>query len=579
MDAALAWVVLGVSLAGLSFAVLVPGFWLPLPGTAAEDGDAERATTRLLLVTGAAVALVLFLATLPAHAPWSSGQALGRGYLLGAAGALMAVALLHHLRARVVMASREPAPAALQLTAICGAVGLLSLGVLPLALAVLLFPASIIDALLGVALGGVLTALLARLGYAFHAQTAPEIPDGATLQGWAVYLATLAGALAFGFYHFPPPQALARIVPLGLGAAMILAVAAAAGLFGAARTPARAFVCTGVLSALVLALLSAVMLPRWVPESGAVAVVLLGIGTAFLSTLLAATLPPGKAGMGESAGIAGLMLLGLYVTAFDWLRGYGVGLALVGAWVAGSGGLAALYWRGLARASALRWQRPAPEGGSEPASVALFLHQLLAVGLLALLFRLFLERYRPLATDLSLTVHFTFVGLVVGALIPLWIAESLERSVARLRRVSAAPAAQRRGAASAAGLFAAAGIAFWAVGAPAAVGIAWGMRSLVGLLAGLLVAGVFLLFPRGERGKGIGAQASLLATVLIALATVQLAHLLEPLGVLHREVRVTVLGVFAVLAVLSMLLGQWSARGACKAAFRLEGEGEGTDGR
>ena len=40
MDAALAWVVLGVSLAGLSFAVLVPGFWLPLPGTAAEDGDA-----------------------------------------------------------------------------------------------------------------------------------------------------------------------------------------------------------------------------------------------------------------------------------------------------------------------------------------------------------------------------------------------------------------------------------------------------------------------------------------------------------------------------------------------------------
>ncbi|HOQ29357.1 MAG TPA: hypothetical protein PLH36_11520, partial [Armatimonadota bacterium] len=492
------------------------------------------------------------------------------------ASALLAVALLHYLRSRVVMASGEPAPAALQLAAICGAVGLLSLGVLPLAVAALLFSTGIIDALLGVALGSVLTALLARLGYAFHAETAPGAPDGATFQSWAIYLATLAGALAFGFYHFPPTQALARAVPLGLGAVIILAVVAAAGLFGAARTPARAFAGTGVLATVVLALLAPITLPRWVPEGGAACIVLLGIGTGLQGALLAASFPPGKGGTGESAGVAALMILGLYVMAFDWLRGYGVGLALAGAWAAGSGGLAALCWRDLVRASALRWQRPASDESADPAPVALFLHQLLAVGLLALLFRLFLERYRPLATDLSLTVHFTFVGLVAGALIPLWIAESLERRAAYVRLASA-PAV--RGTAVCAGLLAAAGIAFWAVGAPAAVGIVWGMRSLVGLLAGLLVAGVFLLFPRGERGKGIGAQASLLATVLIALATVQLAHLLEPLGVLHREVRVTVLGVFAVLAVLSMLLGQWSARGACKAAFRLEGEGEGTDGR
>ena len=261
--------------------------------------------------------------------------------------------------------------------------------------------------------------------------------------------------------------------------------------------------------------------------------------------------------MGESAGIAADAPRSLC----DGVRlaaGYGVGLALVGAWVAGSGGLAALYWRGLARASALRWQRPAEE--AEPASVALFLHHLLAVGLLALLFRLFLERYRPLATDLNLgALHLrgagrgpsspmdcgkpgTFggtpatVSALGGAEARRPVREALRRRDRILGRGRSRRGQDRLG-----------------------------MRSLVGLRR--IADRRRLLLP--ARAGRIGAQASLLATVLIAWRPC--AYLLEPLGVLHREVRVTVLGVFAVLAVLSMLWAS-GARGACKPRL---GWGEG----
>ena len=226
------------------------GFWLPTRhgGRGRRCG---RATTGLILVTGAAVALVLFLATLPAHA-----LVIGRRSAWlpsGAAGALMAVALHHLARGDGLARAGNRAPAHGDHGAVGCSHGRSSW------LAVLLFPASIIDALWAWP-----SEVLTAHWHAWDMPSTRKQPrkiDGATLR---VGHPGHARRGAFSASTTRPAGA-ARIVPLRLGAAMILAVAAAAGLFGAARTPAPSP--AGVLSALVLALLSAVML-RWVPERG-----------------------------------------------------------------------------------------------------------------------------------------------------------------------------------------------------------------------------------------------------------------------------------------------------------------------
>src|SRR5947209_8879742 len=49
---------------------------------------------RPYLVTALAAPLLVFLATLPSRAPFAPGQGFAKGFLLGAAGALLAAALL-----------------------------------------------------------------------------------------------------------------------------------------------------------------------------------------------------------------------------------------------------------------------------------------------------------------------------------------------------------------------------------------------------------------------------------------------------------------------------------------------------
>ncbi|NLC57399.1 MAG: hypothetical protein GX774_11220, partial [Armatimonadetes bacterium] len=563
MEATIPWVAVAASLFGLLVALLVPTLYLP-PGATLPSASAaglehrERSAWRPLLGAGALLALALFAATLPTRPPFGTGQILGRGLLLGAAGALLGAALLRHIGARVARAAKPPADTALQLTAIAAAVGLLALGVLAVALATLLFPLSHGDAFNGVALGALLVCGLGRLIFGLRA-TAPRLADGAALQGWGLFIVALCVATAFGHLHFTHAQTAARQVPLGMAAVVVLALIIGAGLFGAAPSATRVFVGAGAVSAVLLGGLSVVVLPKLVPGPEALTVALLGLGTAALATFLAWAAQsydaedPGPFGV-ESAALLALLALGLFVVAFQALRGYGVGLALVAGWSIGGAALAALCWRDLMRARAAVWPHAAPDPGSEVETIALPLHRLLGVVLLAALFRLFLERYRPLATDLTLTIHFTLVGLVVGAIFPLLLGATIGRATWRRRLAPSAWSALLLGI----------GLAVWTVALPAAAGVAWGLRSLVGVMAGLLVAGIYGLFgvsgSRHEEGSGIARDGALLLSVGMALVMVQAAHLLGPLGMVPRTTRVAVLVALATFGLVWLVLSAWLNR-------------------
>lgn len=548
MDTAILWIAVGVSVLGLLFAALFPAM-PPETAHAANvplgPGRAERLAWQSALLLGALLAGACFALTRPTAPPWSEGQGLGIGLLLGAGGALLAAGLLYRVYARVFDAPHAPSPGGLLLSGISSAVGMLSLALLPVTLAVLLGRASLLDTLNGVVLGALLVVIIARLRLGMRPGAGGALPDAAPLDGWLLFTAALAAGVAFGFRHFPAAAPAARLAPLALGSLLLVTTLLGAGLFGSGAAPGRALAAIGGLATLVTAALALVAFPRLLAVEGAAAVTLLGAGTVALVVLLfwaqgdapsgsegareKEDLPPTGYGV-ENGALVGLMALGLFVVAFQWLRGFGVALALLGTWGAGAAALAALCWEGAARVGAARWASPPGVDVERLGSLARALHRFLGILLLFLLFRLFLERTRPLATDLSLTVHFTFVGLMVGVMAPLVLTAVLQR-------------AARRGAdGTAAWLVLASGVALWMVAVPAAVGVAWGARSLVGLLAGLIVASVTALSSAGpvERRDAV-ATLPLLAMVGLATVMIQGAHLLSPLGILERPIRVGVL--------------------------------------
>ena len=609
METALLSIAFAASLLGLLFAALVPLLMTPwstgAPRVPPPD-EAQRAWRTLFVACGACV-LPLFLATLPTQPPWSPGQAMGWGFLIGGGIGLAGAALVANLLGRAASA-----PRATDLPPLWGgALGaaLLALALLGVATVVLLWRQEPQDALNGLALGILLVGILGRLLLGLGAAAGGRVPDGLLLESWPIFAATLAATLSLGFDRFPADAGAMRLAPLGLVSVMVVALMAGSALSGMAP-PGRAFTAMGALSVVTVGVLSALTLPRLPESEGALAVVLAGLATGVLVAGLAAGALPRGREPGEPAPYAleagalmALMAVALFVVAFQWMQGYGVGMALLGAWAVGAPALAGLAWQDLGGFRIADFGfRIAPPGAAEPAvsegpagdqpgegvraaadlaAVLGVVPRFLAVGLLALLFRLFLTRYRPLATDLSLTVHFTLVGMAIGAVVPVLFAGGVQRALDRVAHMArgvsgGAPATGGMRGALRLALLTAAGLGVWSVALPAAVGVAWGMRTLVGVLAGLLVAGLYTLLlsilARRQRDAALVAGVTLLVLVAMALVMVQSAHLLGALGILHRTARVAVLAAVGLLGLVWVVVPAWRAGApASEPALHVEG--------
>ena len=125
-------------------------------------------------------------------------------------------------------------------------------------------------------------------------------------------------------------------------------------------------------------------------------------------------------------------------------------------------------------------------------------------------------------------------------------------------------------------LLTAAGLGVWSVALPAAVGVAWGMRTLVGVLAGLLVAGLYTLLlsilARRQRDAALVAGVTLLVLVAMALVMVQSAHLLGALGILHRTAGGAVRAAVGLRGLVWVVVSAWRAGApASEPALHVEG--------
>ena len=374
----LSGIALGVGLLGVLLSLLVPT--LAAPAGRAE----ERVRIGPGLVVGLTLVIVLFLVTLPKTPPFSPGQRLGWGYLVGGLAALLVAVVCRG----IPEADREYWP----YPSISG----LSMALAAVALTLLSFRSDPGDALLGCALGFTVVAGVFRLLYA--PARAGHVPRA--LGAGAALAATLAAACTLGVYHFGRSSEGGWAFPLALAAFWLLGALVAyyaAVRKAMARYPVGLLAMSGAISAVLTVGLGALLGAELAPVSKLVLLLASGVVTGALIVWLAIAAQERAADGAlavRASGLAVLLALFLLVLGYKVLGGFGVAIALLAGW-----GLvaAALGMGGM---------------------VARLPVQAMLIGANLLLLQLFLERSGASMGEVQMSLHYTLVGVMLGALLP-----------------------------------------------------------------------------------------------------------------------------------------------------------------
>ena len=519
MDVGLGWLGVGVGAVGFVLAYLMAS--ASAQGERPVSGEECR---RAWLSAGAALVLTLIFwaISMRSDPPFSPGQTLGWGFLIGgAAGALMC--LVSH-RFDVFAAA---GPLRTRYLAIHSTAFLALLGV---SLTYSIFRGDPSDALMGFAIGAAMGAILR-----FYVQGLRSTSDDLTMQAWAIFAVTLAASMVLAVEHFDI-STLRLWWPLPILMAVTVTVA---GLIGTGIGSVRgldarpgASVALSCLIASILAIaLSVVYAWRLVEDWRLLEVVAAGIGCAALAAWLVASMLQKRGGAWglDAASACVLLVVAFAVVAFKLWSGLGIGIGIVAAWAVA---LPALALR----------------GDENDDSLARAISTVLFVWLSILLYRLFMEIYRP-EMGADLRVHYTFVGALIGAILPFVFASSIHRlrDCARAREGVRGDLCALAGAASL-GLFAAA--------SPKVLYLVWELKALLGFMFGLVASGAFLLMtqlfqsgaPGERRGPSLADYSPGLLVIGAQLVAIQFTGLFAALET-TRAMQIGTLAAAVVIAV------------------------------
>jgi hypothetical protein len=231
--------------------------------------------------------------------------------------------------------------------------------------------------------------------------------------------------------------------------------------------------------------------------------------------------------------LAVLVLLAAVMVSYQMLAGFGVGLAVLAAWLVG--GISA------------------STDGAESRSAAgsPLLASTLCFGTVFVVYRLAVERFREDLRGVTLTDHYALFGFVFGLLVPALLARF-------------APIDRGFGSS----ILKAGIVGLLALAAPAGIILVWGQKTLLTFLFGLALAASPALRLSGPYRQAVQAfknqtMAALIA-IGLALAVAQWTHLALPLASLPRPEKLRILawgvGIIVVLLIGSDFAGRVRAR-------------------
>jgi hypothetical protein len=459
-------------------------------GTTVPPPETGEAFSPILRTTAIALPFLGLLLTLPKGGVFSTGQGLGLGFLLGGVAGLCA--LLPLLRGGR-LATRD---------LMAGPFGMAASAV---AITVLFLRSSVLDSLMGVAIGWFAVAFSVYVGLSEkrRAENGSVLASGVgfllTLCAGAM-IATLRAPVAASLSHMTWSSALVAFAAFGsvlLYAASYLPVTRIAGL-----TAVRLLIVVGA-GVLVLYQLSAqvVLDPK---------MLYIGLGGLLLGPVALlvlrdaaqrARLLPNALPINSLPILAVLLAVSGFLVAFQLLQGFGASVLVLALWLSVPATLA-LY------PSADTSDAEADEVRSLHTGIVTLL--LFATGLL--LYRLFMARWSGMLRGVTLTDQYALFGLIVGAALP----ALLSAIPLRLR--------SQNGASSLWTLILCGVLTLFA---PGAVLLLFGPKCALALLIGLALGSAQLFVGAGTSGAVVGFFPALFA-LAVALALDQWSGLLIP---------------------------------------------------
>ena len=514
------------------------------------------------------LAVALYLATLSQEAPFSGGQLLGRGFLLGSVLTLLSLLFLRRVRGAGAHEENSASTPSAEFPLAVVACGLVSTNTVFLA-----WKATPVEPLVGLALAAALFGIVVRFGLApFQAADGDQEQhaaggaqdDGRAAEQFTLVTITIAVAVVLAAKHFPgKPDLHLWSLPLALTSVTLLAAVVGdslGSLLGATRRYLPVALVTGPLVALAGTLIVAGgvyhELASWYAYAAGVG--FLGVAGWLLLTQASSGSTGGSPAQSlQSAAIASLLVIAGFIVAFRLQAGMGAALALLGGWLF------------VILASARPRTGPITQSPAQSHFAAL-----MTLGLMFVLYRLYLEQV-PECRELTVTLHYTYASLALGVLTPfLWMAHNLRTGDRVARRLRAHASAARTHDLVVGAMKSIIGRIAWlgvmTVGPPLAIIVLWRERAGAAFIVGLLLSQIFLLIRRVESANrqpsgqtpSVAEVAPGLLSVGCALATAQLSQLVIPLAESPRLHRMIGAGVIALLLVIwATLTGGASAPG------------------
>ncbi|MGB9620322.1 MAG: hypothetical protein ACPL7K_07910, partial [Armatimonadota bacterium] len=379
-------------------------------------------------------------------------------------------------------------------------------------------------AVTGFAIGAVMGAIVR-----FCVEGLRSAREDLIVQAWALFAVAPAASIFLAVEHFdtslqrswwPMPIVMGLIVSIsGIVGSEITAITKAG------ERPRASATQSALIASVLTIVLSLIYGWRQAQDWRIVEVTLVGIACAAASAWLIASMPREKRGAWglDAASACVLLVLAFAVVEFRLWSGLGIGMGLIAAWAVALPALAARI-------------------EDEQSAVLRGISTVLFVWLSIVLYRVFIELYRP-ETGVEIRVHYTFIGALIGAILPFVFVSS----IFRLKECTRGDLCALAGAASL-GLFAAA--------APVAVCLIWESRGVAGFIFGLIAASVFLLMsqlfqagtPDERRGASLADFSPALLVTGSYLAAIQFTRLLGTFE-LTRATKIWALAVAVVIAV------------------------------
>ena len=561
MERNLLWAAFAIGAAGWLCALL-------LTKPRAESSD-KPGIPRLILYAAVALILVGHLVSMPSTPPFARGHGWGMGWLIGGIASLLAAwVTLRHREGEnpIADAAAHSAPFFLALPA----------AVIPL----LFMRTTVIDTILGIALGWLAISLLLSTLNSQHSTLLSGAAFAVTLSGtmalavfrgagiyqefrWGAAAAVMASGIPLLIFLSALPQSLYAALGLRLPFAGAIARSGGDALKTEAARESAARGIRVILSALLLLGLAYLVSLKVVEQRAILTAAAIGIVAALTAWWL---LRDGveewrsrgeeETGRREDAGMGGrgdahhgmnsvaiperpnartperpdyhtpshsplavLVILAGIMVAYQLLAGFGVGIAVLAAWLVGGVALSG---------------SPA----ARPLAAAL------AFGTVFVLYRVAVERFSDEMRGVSVTDHYALFGFVFGLLAP-----SL---LSRLAPESADWKALNR-------LFV---IGLLILAAPAGIVLVWGQKTLITFLFGLALAAASALSGiQAFRRSGVQA----LIAMAMAAAVAQWTHVALPLAALPRTDKLKILawgvGIAVILLIATDLFSRIKSRG------------------